>query len=356
MKAVTQIFIAVPLLNVPQHVASFAPSLVSRPSSGMTRTSASPKRPLHPRSMSSIAEDVVVTAAANVLSQEEEEQPGDFQNVKSYLDDGFIFGLEGSGLDRPKGKTANVVVEGDSLETTPMQVAIVAGTLGAHSLFALNSIAELGASNGGDVTLTAVQSLMILWSSYVIADFGSGVFHWSVDNYGNGRTPIMGTIIAAFQGHHSAPWTITERGFFNNVYKLCTPFGIPTMVAIYFLAGPATVLFFANFCALEILSQEFHKWGHMTKKQVPAFANVLQDLGVTVGRKQHAQHHIAPYDGNYCIVSGACNNVLDKSGFFRWMELQVYNTNGVESNAWKLDADLRERTLNGDFRLPERKR
>jgi hypothetical protein len=197
--------------------------------------------------------------------------------------DSTIFGLEGSGIDRPNGRTANlVVVEGDSLETTPMKVVIVTGTLVAHSLFALNSVSEPGASNGGDVTLTAVQSLMVLWSSCLNTDFRSGVFHWSVDNYGNGRTPGIVTVIAAFQGHHSGPRTITERAFCNNVYKLCTPFGIRTVAAIYFPARPVTALFFANLYALMILSQKFHKWGHMTKKEVPAFVNVLQDLGVTV--------------------------------------------------------------------------
>jgi hypothetical protein len=105
--------------------------------------------------MSSIAENVT---AANM--SQEEEQPG--LHVNSYLDDGFIFGLEASGLDRPKDRRANLVVEGDSLETTPMQLVIVAGTLGAHTLFALNSIAKLSARNGGDVTLTAVQCLMVL--------------------------------------------------------------------------------------------------------------------------------------------------------------------------------------------------
>ena len=37
---------------------------------------------------------------------------------------------------------------------------------------------------------------------YLIADLVSGVFHWSVDNYGDGRTPVFGAVIEAFQGHH----------------------------------------------------------------------------------------------------------------------------------------------------------
>ncbi|KAL3778339.1 hypothetical protein ACHAW5_010235 [Stephanodiscus triporus] len=275
---------------------------------------------------------------------------------RSYLDDGFVFGLNGSGLERPKGKDANIVVEGDSLETTPQQVGIVSATFAGHAFFAANAIHNLLLQMDGNVELTAMTSIATVIASWILADFGSGVFHWSVDNYGNGRTPVMGNIIAAFQGHHSAPWTITYRGFCNNVWKLCIPFGVPTVAAITLIAGPENPtisLFFAIFCAIEILSQELHKWSHMTKSEVPSWVNTLQDLGVSIGRVPHAQHHLAPYDGNYCIVSGLCNETLDRSGFFRWMEHRVYELNGVESNAWKLDPKLRERTLRGNYRLLE---
>ena len=53
-----------------------------------------------------------------------------------------------------------------------------------------------------------------------LADFGTGVYHWSVDNYGSGATPIVGDQIAAFQGHHQRPWTITQRQFANNLHKV----------------------------------------------------------------------------------------------------------------------------------------
>lgn len=301
------------------------------------------------------------------------------QPEKSFLDDGFVFGLEGSGLERPKGKEANVVVEGDSLETTWEQRAIVSGTIAGQALFAANAVRDLYSQTDGNIEATALASFATIVASYIAADFGSGVFHWSVDNYGNGRTPVMGSIIAAFQGHHSAPWTITYRGFCNNVWKLCIPFGLPTVAAITYLAGSenpmgenrlissfiphqvdihltndiiAVSLFFVVFCFSEIMSQELHKWSHQTKKEVPEWINTLQDLGIIIGRKPHAKHHMAPYDGNYCIVSGVCNEALDNSGFFRWLEHRVYEINGVESNAWKLDSELRERTLRGEYQLP----
>ena len=288
--------------------------------------------------------------------------------AKSWDDDGFIFGMEGSGLERPKGKVANVVVAGDTLESTPTQQAIVWSTLIGHAgICGFSCLGMLAANQGGflgnfgidtlTIGTTAIQAFLVTAFSWTMADLGSGVLHWSVDNYGNGKTPILGGIIAAFQGHHSAPWTICERDFENNVHKLCIPFGIQTVLAmkLVFGLGPAATLFWSVFCVMEIMSQEFHKMSHVVKAEAGPVWNGLQDMGLTINRKSHAQHHIAPYDGNYCIVTGLCNNVLDKSGFFRRLEHVVFKLNGIESNAWKLDAKLRERTLSGDYGLPKSK-
>ncbi len=136
--------------------------------------------------------------------------------------------------------------------------------------------------------------------------------------------------------------------FINTLFMLCKSSHFIVFVSMYTVS-----LFFTTFCAIEILSQELHKWSHMTKSEVPDWVNTLQDMGIAIGRVPHAQHHIAPFDGNYCIVSGLCNEALDKSGFFRWMEHRVYELNGVESNAWKLDPELRTRTLRGEYGLVE---
>jgi hypothetical protein len=276
-------------------------------------------------------------------------------NSKSWTDDGFVFGLQDSGLSRPKGRAPKLVVENDSLITQPYQVRMVQATFAAHAFFAVSSFSHMLSLHHGDLLSTCIEAVSLLIASWILADFGSGVLHWSVDNYGNGKTPIMGSIIAAFQGHHAAPWTIAERGFCNNVYKLCVPFGPVPMGLIYALfihsAHPSIVLFMTIFCALEILSQEFHKWSHQLKSQVPAWVNTLQNIGLTIPRVPHAQHHLAPYEGNYCIISGVCNEALDQTGFFRRLEHVIYRLNGVESNAWKLDAALRERTLRGDYTL-----
>jgi len=313
-----------------------------------------------------IGSNSTYTAAGSdtiTITDKEESSP---PTPKSYLDDGFVFGLEGSGLHRPKGKVSVVVVEGDGLETTTKHRLIVWGTMFGQFSIAAYSISQILQTHSMDGTstpmmaigLTFLQTLLITLTSWTVADFGSGVLHWSVDNYGNGRTPVVGGLIAAFQGHHSAMWTICERGFENNVHKLCIPFGVQTVLALKLLFGlnASATYFITIFCVMEIMSQEFHKMSHATKSDAGPIWNALQDNGLVIDRKSHAQHHIAPYEGSYCIMSGMCNKVLDESGIFRRMEHIIYQMNGVESNAWKLDPKLRERTLRGEYGIPVTRR
>lgn len=100
-------------------------------------------------------------------------------------------------------------------------------------------------------------------AGYALSDLGSGIFHWSVDNYGGASTPVLGGVIAAFQGHHKEPWTITMREFCNNTYKICLPV-IPFLG--FALANPNSDptwdVFWATFATMICLSQQFHAWSH----------------------------------------------------------------------------------------------
>lgn len=56
-----------------------------------------------------------------------------------------------------------------------------------------------------------------------------------------------------------------------------------------------------------------------------------------MSRKAHGAHHKAPFEGNYCIVSGAWNPILDAGGdksFFRRLERLVHAKTGVEPRCW----------------------
>jgi ubiquitin-conjugating enzyme E2 variant len=48
----------------------------------------------------------------------------------------------------------------------------------------------------------------------------------------------------------------------------------------------------------------------------------------------HGAHHKSPFEGNYCIVSGLWNPLLDDSRFFRRLEDFFYATTKVEPRCW----------------------
>lgn len=43
-----------------------------------------------------------------------------------------------------------------------------------------------------------VKASAMAFFGYEFADFGSGVYHWSLDNYGSEKTPVFGKQIEGF--------------------------------------------------------------------------------------------------------------------------------------------------------------
>jgi len=190
---------------------------------------------------------------------------------------------------------------------------------------------------------SSLPALAVMATSFVFSDFATGVYHWAVDNYGNRETPVFGSHIAAFQGHHTSPWTIAQRGMFNNISKATVP-TMPQMALLALLPLPLDFkVFYSTFLFSIVMSQEFHKWSHMVDP--PAVAKFLQAGGVLISRSEHGLHHSSPFEEKYCIVSGICNPLLDRVGFFRWLEVFFYKRNGVEPNSWKLSPSIKEEAL-----------
>ncbi|PON51527.1 B domain of TMEM189, localization domain containing protein [Parasponia andersonii] len=169
---------------------------------------------------------------------------------------------------------------------------------------------------------------------YILADLGSGVYHWGIDNYGGASTPIFGAQIEAFQGHHKWPWTITRRQFANNLHALARAITF-VVLPIDLICDDPIVLGFVSTCSGCIMfSQQFHAWAHMTKSRLPPLVVALQDLGILVSRSQHAAHHRPPYNNNYCIVSGVWNEFLDNQQVFEALEMLLFFKLGVWPRSW----------------------
>uniref|UniRef100_A0A6N2MPB3 Lipid desaturase domain-containing protein n=1 Tax=Salix viminalis TaxID=40686 RepID=A0A6N2MPB3_SALVM len=149
-----------------------------------------------------------------------------------------------------------------------------------------------------------LEPMLAGYLGFILADLGSGIYHWGIDNYGDGSTPVFGNQIEAFQGHHKWPWTITRRQFANNLHALAR--------AVAFVVLPIDLA-----CDDPVMN---------------AFAGVM--AGLLVSRSQHAAHHREPYNSNYCIVSGVWNEFLDKNKFFEAMEMALYFKLGVRPRSW----------------------
>jgi palmitoyl-[glycerolipid] 3-(E)-desaturase len=221
-----------------------------------------------------------------------------------------------------KGSTPEFAIEGDSIVETPIQRLLVV----AHFILASVNLAMASAAIHIITPSELLGVVFTVMLSVIIGDFGTGVFHWSVDNYGSIKTPVFGSVCAAFQGHHVTPWTITFRSFANNVYKIC--YG--TIPALLLLTasplGPLSRVFFSLFITWWMVSQELHKYSHM--RTTPRWVKVLQDAGVILSKKEHGLHHTSPFEGHYCILTGVCNGVLDRTNFFRFLEVVVFKLTG----------------------------
>ncbi|BBN13551.1 palmitoyl-[glycerolipid] 3-(E)-desaturase [Marchantia polymorpha subsp. ruderalis] len=215
-----------------------------------------------------------------------------------------------------------------SLEST-MEHRLWVGA-GAASVMGLLAKAVTASHSPEDAAVICVSAL----AAYSLSDLGTGVYHWGVDNYGDAKTPVFGSQIDAFQGHHKRPWTITKRQFANNIHAIARPVALFLAPFLALPSNPALDTFLGLFLGFVVMSQQFHAWSHMKKSQLPPLVIALQDRGILVSRKMHGAHHRSPYDINYCIVSGLWNPFLDKNRIFPSLEAFIHSNYGVAPRSW----------------------
>ena len=234
-----------------------------------------------------------------------------------------------------KGTAPEFALPDDSTIETPYQRSLLAAHFGVTFLNLIMAISCMHLDNVNNI----LSFIAVIIGSIILGDFSTGVFHWSVDNYGNIKTPIFGSVCVAFQGHHESPWTITFRSFANNVYKIC--YGtIPALIilSVFTSIDPMTRAFFSLYINWWLISQELHKYSHM--RRTPKFIKYLQDWGIIISKKEHGLHHTSPFEAHYCILTGICNPLLDRTNFFRYLERIIYKLTKNTPNTWKADNDL----------------
>jgi hypothetical protein len=271
----------------------------------------------------------LITPRNNIIINTNRWQQFTTQKLKATTDEELAFDSSNEQITNVaqkvrKGSAPEFAIAGDSTVETPSQVAAVAGHFGITLLSLVTAATAIPIVSALDV----VPIIGTIALSIVVGDFGTGVFHWATDNYGSVKTPVFGSVCAAFQGHHVTPWTITFRSFANNVYKIC--YGtIPALLLVAALPmEPLTKVFFTLFINWWMISQELHKFSHM--RSTPKNIKILQDMGMILSKKEHGLHHNSPFEGHYCILTGVCNSFLDDSKFFRHLENIVFKLTGTE--------------------------
>ncbi|CAN6452262.1 unnamed protein product [Victoria cruziana] len=223
-------------------------------------------------------------------------------------------------------------VDDPSLKSTWAHRAWVAcGCASVLATFAKSWMAAAAAN--GDAS-SWLECFLAGGLGYLVADLGSGVYHWAIDNYGDAGTPFFGPQIEAFQGHHRWPWIITRREFANNLHALARATAFLLLPVDLLPGDPGLHAFAGTFLGCLMFSQQFHAWSHGTKSRLPPLVVALQDAGLLVPRDMHMAHHRPPYDNNYCIVSGVWNRMLDEAKLFEALEMAVFFRLGVRPRSW----------------------
>ncbi|KAF9587801.1 hypothetical protein IFM89_005676 [Coptis chinensis] len=223
-----------------------------------------------------------------------------------------------------------LVINDPSLRSTWTHRAWVASGCTSVLVALAKSIVNLNVAD----TNVLVEPILAGLIGYVLADLGSGVYHWAIDNYGDASTPVFGSQIEAFQGHHKWPWTITRRQFANNIHALGRVITYTVVPLDLALNDPALLSFVGVCSGCIMFSQQFHAWAHGTKSKLPPAVVALQEAGVIVSRSEHGAHHRQPYNNNYCIVSGSWNKFLDEKHVFEAFELVLFFKLGVRPRSW----------------------
>jgi plasmanylethanolamine desaturase len=151
-----------------------------------------------------------------------------------------------------------------------------------------------------------------------IADFISGVVHWSADTYGNPKMPIFGGFVRTFREHHADQVDITRHDFIETNGDVSI-FGLPAHILLLFVLEDSFALFcLLGACAGSYTNSQIHKWAHQAGR--PRFVRMLQRTRLFLSPNHHSRHHSGPHLTHYCITTGWMNTLLDGIGFFRKLE------------------------------------
>lgn len=196
----------------------------------------------------------------------------------------------------------------------------IVGLSVAATLMATTAALTIRAMPEGGVWLAA----LCCFGGLCLADFMSGVVHWSADTYGSPTMPVFGGFVRTFREHHADQVDITRHDFIETNGDVCI-FSLPAHIALLLVVEDPFALaavfgaFFGSY-----FNSQIHKWAHSDER--PWLVRLFQRTRFVLSASHHSNHHSGPHLSHYCITTGWMNTLLDGVGFFRkleWLLLKI---------------------------------
>lgn len=143
-----------------------------------------------------------------------------------------------------------------------------------------------------------LRACLEIVAAYLLADLASGLYHYVTDRGWNFQQQID-----LFAEHHD---TNSMDGFDWQTFAA----GLPISIAGAWFHSP----FFVAAGIFVAATQVTHYYAHRrsTSDWVHALVRCLQRTGLIVHPKSHARHHAAPFDRDFCLLSGWNNWWLNR--------------------------------------------
>lgn len=219
---------------------------------------------------------------------------------------------------------------------TTTRAKIGMGLVAAGGAWMATNIAQQAAAAGWQGAAMVAGAAI---AGYIAADFGSGIFHHAMDNYAKPDKPgekktVLGEMAGEFLAHHYYANSMEQMTPLNSMDPASTIAGV-TMLGLgalnphYGIATAALAMMGGT-----IFAQGSHRWTHENETSLPV--KVLRTLRIAQREEDHRAHHKAPWTGNYCIVNGVLNPLLDhpKVNFWPKYEKFVNVVTGAEPKSW----------------------
>lgn len=151
-----------------------------------------------------------------------------------------------------------------------------------------------------------------------LADFLSGMVHWSADTYGSPQMPVFGNFVRTFREHHTDQVDITRHDFIETNGDACILTSPVHFSFLLWVEDPFALSCMAGVFVISYMNSQIHKWAHSAER--PWLLRAIQRVRFVLSPTHHSNHHSGPHLTHYCITTGWMNPVLDGIGFFRKLE------------------------------------